>query len=1422
MVHSAQSDGSCDYFNQRWLDYLGVSLDDIKGWKWTSRIHPEDADAFVQKFRSSIRDGEPFEAKARVRRQDGVYRWMLHRKVPLRDKHGKIIKWHGSSIDIDELKRSEFYLAEGQRLSHVGSWTFNSAGFDHWSSELFKIHGLDPSAKAPSLEEYLALVHPEDRKFVAETIQKMFAEGRGFDFTKRIVRPDGEIRRVRCVGVLVAHGGAFQEFVGTGMDVTEQEQLTEELRRSEFYLAEGQRLAHAGSWSFKSDLTCDYWSRELYEILGFNPRNGIPTISDYFTRVHPEDRAVVEATIKSMIAVGEGCDLKKRIIRPDGLQRVIRCVGTSVRENGVVTRFVGTLMDITEQEDLIQELRRSKAYLAEAQRLSHTGSFGWKPHTGEIIWSAETYRIFEYDRAVTPTIGLVTQRIHPEDRADFQSVIERVSGGASDFEHTYRLLMPDGRTKHIHALAHATQDASGYREFVGAVTDITDQRRAEESLRKSEAYLADAQKLSRTGSWAWHPEAGITYWSEESYRVQGFDPRDGLPSSEQFFQRIHPDDQPGMMELMQRLNREKIAIETNFRIVHPSGAVRDIHSTCRPVFNPFGDFIEFIGTMIDVTERKRAEEELHASERKYRNLVDTTPAFVHTTLPNGDLDFINRGWLEYLGLSITDMVGWRWTSVIHPEDVEEVVAKRRATLESGQAFVVEARIRRADGKYRWFLHRSQPWRNKAGEIVKWYGAGIEIEERKRAEALLTGEKNLHEMIATGVALKDILNALCLMIEEQRSGTLASVLLVSPDGIHLESLAGPSLPEGWTRQIASVPIGPCAGSCGTAAYRESPVIVSDIATDPLWAVADHRASALNYGLRASWSYPILSSEGKVLGTFCQYYRETRSPSPSDLDLIELAAHLARVAIERKGAEEQLRRSEAFLADGQRLSHTGSWGWSAATGKLTWSQENFRILGFDPQDTTPSLDIFWERVHPDDRTALRHAFESAIRDKRDLEREYRIVTPDWLIRHLHGVGHAVLNEANELVEFIGSTVDITERKRAEERSQSQREAIRLALNAFVEELDVNRFLDDVIAELNKQFHAKFWELWLFDEAISALLLHSSSHPTEYFNHAIGSKNARPLEELLGIWPIKDAARAPQILELSAQDSLLSRRHGESLKRRGIKTLMIVPLVLGEQNLGFLELHFQSQTQFSSDDLELVQALVNHATLALQLNRLTRRAEQLAVTEERNRLAREIHDTLAQAFAGIVLHAEALGPSLKGSKARSRKSLLNIQKLARSGLEEARRSVQALRPKALDDRSLTQALEAAAQRLSEDAKPSCEFKQRGKALEMPVEVQNELFRVAQEAMTNVKKHAQAKSAWINLEFKGRQVILTIRDDGVGLTATNSPKRKRGYGLATMRERALRIGGKLEIESPDSGGTVIRVVVPLAKKLKPSNHSL
>src|SRR6266581_5457989 len=332
-----------------------------------------------------------------------------------------------------------------------------------------------------------------------------------------------------------------------------------------------------------------------------------------------------------------------------------------------------------------------------------------------------------------------------------------------------------------------------------------------------------------------------------------------------------------------------------------------------------------------VAARKRAEQSLRrardeleikvaertavacASEKKLRDLIETIPAMPFVTRPDGANEFVSRQWIEFSGFSSDERAGADWAASIHPDDLEQHAAKWHAACASGEPFESESRHRDVHGHYRWLLFRAVPLRNAQGEIRKWYGTAIDIEDRKRAEALLAGEKRLLEMIATGIPLKEIANALCQIIEEQRPGTLASVLMMNCDGVHLDVVAGPNLPGGWTRQMELLPIGPCAGSCGTAAYRGSPVIVSDIATDPLWDVPEHRASALKHGLRASWSNPVLSSEGKVLGTFCIYSRETRSPSADDLGVMEKATHLARVAIERDRAEAAVRTSEEKYRD-----------------------------------------------------------------------------------------------------------------------------------------------------------------------------------------------------------------------------------------------------------------------------------------------------------------------------------------------------------------------------------------------------------------------------------------------------------------------------------------------------------------------------
>src|SRR4030088_592660 len=299
--------------------------------------------------------------------------------------------------------------------------------------------------------------------------------------------------------------------------------------------------------------------------------------------------------------------------------------------------------------------QRQEAYWAEAQRLSHTGSFGWNISTREIVWSEETFRIFQYDRATQPTVEAVLQRVHPQDAALVTQAVERAAREKQDFEVEYRLVMPDGLVKHVHVVAHASGDASGQIEYVGAVMDVT--------------------------------------------------------------------------------------------------------------------------------------------------------------------------------------------------------------------------------------------------------------EHRRATSALAGEKRPLGRIAREDSRSGILDALCRLVEELASGSLSSILLLDPTANYLRHGAAPSLPGAYTEAIDGIAIGPSVGSCGTAAYRGEPVMVRDIATDPLWA--DFRAVALAHGLRACWSTPILSSDGRVLGTFATYYREPRSPTPQEHNVIEQITHLASIAVERKQAEDALREQAALL-------------------------------------------------------------------------------------------------------------------------------------------------------------------------------------------------------------------------------------------------------------------------------------------------------------------------------------------------------------------------------------------------------------------------------------------------------------------------------------------------------------------------------
>src|SRR5712671_2578337 len=240
----------------------------------------------------------------------------------------------------------------------------------------FCLLGFDPAGPLPRFEEFVHRIHPDDQTVVRERFDKAIREKADFELHYRVVHPEKGIRDIHVVGHAVLDGsGNLGEFVGTVIDVTERKRAEEALQQSQLYLNEGQRLAHMGSWAFNPSGSFEYWSQELFKIYGLDPQKGAPTLEDYLATVHPQDRDFMANTIKRMHAEHSGCDVKKRIVRPDGELRYIRCVGIPVVEGEVLKGFLGTAIDITEQELLTLELERRQGYLAEAQRLTHTGSW---------------------------------------------------------------------------------------------------------------------------------------------------------------------------------------------------------------------------------------------------------------------------------------------------------------------------------------------------------------------------------------------------------------------------------------------------------------------------------------------------------------------------------------------------------------------------------------------------------------------------------------------------------------------------------------------------------------------------------------------------------------------------------------------------------------------------------------------------------------------------------------------------------------------------------------------------------------------------------------------------------------------------------------------------------------------------------------
>jgi formate hydrogenlyase transcriptional activator len=438
-------------------------------------------------------------------------------------------------------------------------------------------------------------------------------------------------------------------------------------------------------------------------------------------------------------------------------------------------------------------------------------------------------------------------------------------------------------------------------------------------------------------------------------------------------------------------------------------------------------------------------------------MIDAIPTMAWSSRPDGFIEFVNQRWLDYTGFSLDEAVGWGCNAAFHPDDRGPLADKWRALVASGQPGEIEARMCRHDGEFRWFLLRAEPVRDQHSRIVKWHGVNIDIEDRKRAESLLAAETRTLEMIANGAPLVDIIRKLCNTIDDQSPKIISTVMLMDPDGTRLWPVPGRRVPPGWLEAITPVPIAPNLGTCVSAVLLKKRVIAPNLDTNSVRP--PYYDLALANGIRASWSQPLLSKNQEVLGTFAMFYAEPRSPSESDLRLIEGAAHVAVIAIEGarsqaalKKAFDQIAKSEAELrtmvdAIPQTVVVLGP------DGKNIYA--NLAVMEYTglTREEVMGDDFRASVFHPEDVERLREERQQAFALGVPFHNEQRARRKDGQYRWFLIQYRPLRDERGNVIRWYATGTDIDDRKQAEERTRKENLALR-------EEIDRSSMFEEIL--------------------------------------------------------------------------------------------------------------------------------------------------------------------------------------------------------------------------------------------------------------------------------------------------------------------------------------------------------------------------
>jgi PAS domain S-box-containing protein len=751
------------------IGYTQEELNDLGTGAIAMLIHPDDQEKLHEqrKLMQNANDGEVNLCKYRVKTRDGTYRWLAaYEAVFRRADDGSVKETIGITLNIDNeqnalqenqsliksLSRSEALYRKAEEIANMGNWVwYVKKDKLEWTDHLYRIYGLEPQSEVVTIDRFLSLVHPDDRDFVQQGIDKLYSEN-GLDYTFRIITPAGTVKWLRSIAhVIRGKDGNVSTVVGIEQDVTERQKLIGRLEESQQLYKQAQELARMGNFSWDLHSGEVFWSDEVYKI--YERPFGQPVkFDDAFAPVVPEYRERVQAAITNVLSTRQGESVSYPIrLKNNVVKYVLLHTDVRLNNSGDVGCIVGTVQDITDKEVLIERLQQSEKLYKQAQALAHMGNWVYDLQDGTIVWSDELYKIYETTNGRPLTPEQWRTYLEPEEMKRIDEQFEQALTEKKPIDVIHSIRLPSGRKKVLHRRGEVLFNDSGKpTKVVGTTQDVTEHFRVQAELEESQTFIRKITDATPSIIATYNVHNGkYTFISEGVEKLLGYKTTEVLAGGLAFLaEKIHPDDiamltEKNSMALEKAAtSKPELVMEFTYRIRHKNGEYRWLHTYGTVFdFNQKGQVENVLNISLDVTEQKEATEKIKEQEHFIQQIADASPTILYLfDVSSQSMAYINReaffvlGYLpdEILeeGSGITDFL-------YHPEDIDLLPCRRQSKKVFQQVdsmIQYECRMKHKDGDYRWLLVREIVFKSgEDGSIRQIIGAALDINRRKEME-----------------------------------------------------------------------------------------------------------------------------------------------------------------------------------------------------------------------------------------------------------------------------------------------------------------------------------------------------------------------------------------------------------------------------------------------------------------------------------------------------------------------------------------------------------------------------------------------------------------------------------------------------------------------------------------------------------------